>query len=164
MDMDEILSDFREDQPRRKQDNESAYFISDGRGDLPAGIYYQPPTQHKRGEAVVLPPLWICDAFDVVARSRDADSGNHGLLLVWQDMDKVKHELVVTLDMLTGDGQELRKLLMNGGLRVSTQRAAKEKLLAYLLEAKPNKVARSVFAIGWQPGGVYVLPQQTFGA
>lgn len=164
MDMDDVLSDYQPDPPRRKQDKESAYLISDGRGDLPAGVYYQPPAQFKKGEAIVLPPLWICDAFDVVARSRDADGGNHGFVLSWQDMDKVKHELVVTLDMLTGDGVELRKLLMNGGLRVSTQRAAKEKLLAYLLEVKPAKVARSVFAIGWQPGGVYVLPQQTFGA
>ncbi|MEZ5454415.1 MAG: hypothetical protein R3E93_16570 [Thiothrix sp.] len=61
--MDDVLSDYQPDPPRRKQDKESAYLISDGRGDLPAGVYYQPPAQFKKGGAIALPPLWICDAF-----------------------------------------------------------------------------------------------------
>lgn len=165
MELDDALSDFKADNPppKSKPRKESPFFLSVG-GELPPGVYYQPPAQRKGDDWIEPPPLWISEELTVVARSRDSDSGNHGRVLEWQDPDKVRHELVVTLDMLTGDGVELRKLLMNGGLRVSTKKAAKEQLLAYLLEANPSKVARSVFAIGWQSGGAYVLPHQTFGA
>ncbi|MEZ5454416.1 MAG: DUF927 domain-containing protein [Thiothrix sp.] len=100
-----------------------------------------------------------------MARSRDADGGNHGFVLSWQDMDKVKHELVVTLDMLTGDGVELRKLLMNGGLRGINAAGGQGKVVGLSAGSQTGEVAaRSVFAIGWQPGGVtYVSLQQTFG-
>lgn len=163
MNLDDALADFKpEPPPKSKPRKESPYFIAEG-GDLPAGIYYQPPPKKQGDEWITPAPLWICEEFNVVARSRDAESGNHGLVLEWKDQDKVRHELVITFDMLTGDGVEVRKLLMNGGLRVSTKKAAKEHLLTYLNETKPKAVARSVFAIGWQSGGAYVLPKQTFG-
>lgn len=164
MELDDALADFKYDKPppKSKPRKESPFFLSVG-GDLLAGVYYQPPPKKAGEEWIEPPPLWICEELDVVARSRDSDSGNHGRVLEWKDADNMRHELVVTLDMLTGDGVEVRKLLMNGGLRVSTKKAAKEQLLAYILDTNPNKVARSVFAIGWQSGGAYVLPTQTFG-
>ncbi|OQX04845.1 MAG: hypothetical protein BWK73_35120 [Thiothrix lacustris] len=164
--LDDIFSDFKEDtpkpKPKSKPRKESPFFISVGE-ELPPGIYYQPPPKKSGDDWIEPPPLWLCEEFGVVARSRDSDSGNHGRVLEWVDVDRVRHELVITLDMLTGDGVEVRKLLMNGGLRVSTKKAAKELLMQYILETNPSKVARSVFAIGWQSGGAYVLPTQTFG-
>lgn len=164
MELDDVFEDYKPapEKPKKPSPKESPYFIAEG-GDLPPGIYYQPPPKKQGDEWVSPAPIWICEEFAVVARSRDAESGNHGLVLEWKDPDKIRHELVLTLDMLTGDGIEVRKLLMNGGLRISTKKAAKEYLLGYLNEAKSNKVARSVFAIGWQSGGAYVLPKQTFG-
>lgn len=163
-DLDDILDDFKPvpEKPKKPSPKESPYFIADG-GDLPPGIYYQPPAKKQGDEWITPAPIWICEEFAVVARSRDAEGGNHGKVLEWRDQDKVRHEFVFTSDMLSNDGLEIRKVLMNGGLQVSTKRAAKEHLVHYLNEVKPNKVARSVFAIGWQSGGAYVLPKQTYG-
>ncbi len=127
------------------------------------GLYYQPPAKaDKEGGLIEPAPIWICDPFETVARSRDGDSGNHGLLLEWQDPDKICHEWLMPFEMLASDGVEIRKIFLSGGLRVSTQRAAKEHLLNYLMTAKPKAVARSVFTIGWNQC-VYVLPHMTIG-
>lgn len=146
----------------------SPYYFEKDRNKARPGLYYQPPPQKKgKGEdaQVVYPnPLWISDPFDVVARTRDGDSNNHGLLLEWKDPDKQQHQWLMPFELLAGDGVEIRKILLNGGLRISTKKTAKEHLLTYLNEASPTKVARAVFAIGWQDSGVYVLPHVTIGA
>lgn len=142
----------------------SAYYVQNS-GDDRQGLYYQPPPQRqaKEAELVLPPPIWICGLLDVVARSRDGDSNNHGLLLEWYDPDQIKHEWVMPFELITGDGVEVRKTLMNGGLRISTKKNAKDHLLTWLSEVEPEAVVRSVFAIGWQDGGVYVLHNQVFG-
>lgn len=130
------------------------------------GLFYQPPAKPGgEGGLQESSPVWVCDPFEVVARSRDIDSGNHGLLLEWHDPDRIKHQWVMPFDLLAGDGVEIRKTLLNGGLMVSTKKHAKEHLLGYLMEAKAQvkAVARAVFAVGWQAGGVYVLPDDVIG-
>ncbi|MEZ5450317.1 MAG: DUF927 domain-containing protein [Thiolinea sp.] len=140
----------------------SPYYMQTGGKGKP-GLYYQPPAKKGSDGALEQPAaMWIADPFDVVARSRDGDSGNHGLVIEWQDPDRISHEWVMPFDLLAGDGVEIRKTLMNGGLRISTKKTAKEHLLNYLMEAKPKAVARAVFAIGWNQGA-YVLPHQTIG-
>lgn len=138
------------------------YFNLNGEGRK--GLYYQPPAKNsKQGEGEIPAPIWIADVFEVTARSRDADSGNHGLVLEWQDPDKVQHLWLMPFEWLAGDGIEIRKVLLHGGLKINSQKTAKDLLIRYLNEVTPKKVARSVFAIGWQRGGVYVLPSQTIG-
>ena len=39
-----------------------------------------------------LPPCWICSALHVVAKTRDAKSGEWGRLLEWIDDDGIKHQ------------------------------------------------------------------------
>lgn len=140
----------------------SHYFMQLGsKGKL--GLYYQSsPKRGESDESQAPPPLWICDPFEVVARSRDAHSHNHGLLLAWADQDKVNHEWVMPFELLAGDGVEIRKNLLAGGLMISTKKYSKEHLLAYLQEsnASTQETVRTVFAIGWQLNGAYVLPDQ----
>lgn len=151
------MSDYKPEKP-------SPYYFNTNRNKGKAGLCYQPPAKKQGDEFVTQSPVWICDPFDVVARTRDGDSNNHGLLLEWKDPDKQQHEWLMPFELLAGDGVEIRKILLNGGLRISTQKTAKEHLLIYLNEARPAKVARAVFAIGWQDNGVYVLPHVTIGA
>lgn len=130
------------------------------------GLYYQPPAKKEKGDEWQAPaPQWICDPFDVVARSRDTHSHNHGLLLAWVDQDKVAHEWVMPFELLAGDGVEIRKNLLAGGLMISTKKYSKEHLLAYLQEsnAHTQETVRTVFAIGWQSSGAYVLPDEVIG-
>lgn len=141
----------------------SSYTMKEkGKGKL--GLYFQPPAKKQTNDELEAPaPLWICDPFEITARSRDMDSGNHGLVLEWQDPDVVPHQWLMPFELLAGDGVEIRKVLLHGGLRIATKKYAKEHLLSYLNEAMPRRTARSVFAIGWH-AGVYVMPQQTIGA
>ena len=143
----------------------SCYFMQVG-GKYKPGLYYQPPAKHQGSDTSQVPaPLWICDPFEVVARSRDSTSNNHGLLLAWTDRDRVPHEWVMPFELLAGDGVEIRKKLLAGGLMVSTKRYSKEHLLTYLQESNANIQAtvRTVFTIGWQLGGMYVLPDEVIG-
>ena len=140
----------------------SHYFMQLGSKGKP-GLYYQPPAKKGDGDELqTTAAIWICDPFEVVARSRDAHSHNHGLLLAWADQDKVSHEWVMPFELLAGDGVEIRKNLLAGGLMVSTKKNSKEHLLAYLQEsnASTQETVRTVFAIGWQLNGVYVLPNE----
>lgn len=140
----------------------SLYFMQLGNKDK-RGLYYQTPAKQGEGDkSQVPPPLWICDPFEVVARSRDTHSHNHGLLLAWADQDQVPHEWVMPFELLAGDGVEIRKNLLAGGLMISTKKYSKEHLLAYLQEsnARTQATVRTVFAIGWQSSGAYVLPNE----
>lgn len=143
----------------------SRYFVQMG-GKYKPGLYYQPPAKNQESDASKIPaPLWICDPFEVVARSRDTNSNNHRLLLAWTDRDQVPHEWVMPFELLAGDGVEIRKKLLAGGLMVCTKRYSKEYLLTYLQESNTQIQAtvRTVFAIGWQLGGAYVLPDEVIG-
>lgn len=124
--------------------------------------YHPPPKKGKDDTWENQEPIWICDPFDITARSRDVDSGNHGLVLEWKDPDLIVHTWVMPFDLLAGDGVEIRKVLLNGGLRISTKKFAKEHLLSYLNEAMPKRTARSVFTIGWH-SNVYVMPHGAIG-
>lgn len=140
----------------------SHYFMQLGKKDK-RGLYYQPPAKKGEDDEWLAPiPQWICDPFEVVARSRDTHSHNHGLLLAWIDQDQVPHEWVMPFELLAGDGVEIRKNLLAGGLMVSTKKHSKEHLLAYLQESNAHTQAtvRTVFAIGWQSNGAYVLPDE----
>ena len=50
-----------------------------------------------------LPPRWICSALYVVAKTRDAKSGEWGRLLEWQDDDGVMHQWAMPLALLHSD-------------------------------------------------------------
>lgn len=127
------------------------------------GLIYQPPAKKDEdGNFNPVSPVWICDPFEVTARSRDIDSANHGLVLEWEDPDCILHTWVMPFDLLAGDGVEIRKVLLNGGLRISTQKSAKEHLLSYLNESMPKRTARSVFTIGWH-SDVYIMPTGSIG-
>jgi len=138
------------------------YIVDSGKGKH--GLFYQPaPKKANEGESEMSTAIWISDPLKVVARSRDGDSNNHGLMIQWFDPDGELHEWLMPFELLSGDGAEVRKMLLSGGLKVSNRKVAKDLLLEWLLNEKPETVVRSVFAIGWQDGGVYVLHDQVFG-
>lgn len=47
-----------------------------------------------------LPPRWICSPLYVVAKTRDAQSGEWGRLLEWQDDDGITHQWAMPLSLL----------------------------------------------------------------
>ncbi len=56
-----------------------------------------------------LAPKWICSPLYVVAKTRDAKSGEWGRLLEWRDDDGIIHQWAMPLALLQGDASEVRR-------------------------------------------------------
>ncbi len=107
-------------------------------------------------------PVWVCSPIGVLAKTRDAKSGAWGRLLEWFDDDGVRHQWAMPLELLEGDGIDVRKELARMGLHTGTTRAAKELLTAYFKVWPVDTRARCVDRLGWQ-GAVYVTPAESIG-
>lgn len=149
----------------RKAGKVSPYFTM-LEGDRP-GVYFQPPPTSKKdkdGNETTAPanPVWICSPLLVSSRVRDDGSQNHGYLLEWQDADRKPHHWIMPAELLAGDGAEVRRVLLNGGLLIATKKAAREHLLAFIQEEQPEETGLVVFRTGWQ-GAAFVLPDEVIG-
>ena len=107
-------------------------------------------------------PKWICSPLSVVAMTRDNASGEWGRLLRWQDSDGVAHQWAMPLELLQGDGLEVRRELTRLGLQISPTKAARDLLGTYLQVWPAKARARCVERLGWH-GAVYVTPSETMG-
>ncbi len=107
-------------------------------------------------------PQWICGGLAVVAATRDAKSNAWGRLLEWRDADDVRHQWAMPLELLQGDGVEVRRELAQAGLAIAPGRAARELLASYVQVWPVKDRARCVDRLGWQ-GAVYVTPAGSIG-
>lgn len=149
----------------RKAGKVSPYFtVWEGEG---AGVFFQPPpkvTKDRDGSETITPssPVWICSPLSVDAAVRDDNSNSHGYLLTWRDKFNKQHTWVMPANLLSGDGAEVRRVLLDGGLLIATKKAAREHLLAYIQDSQPDDTGLVVFRTGWH-GGAFVLPDQVIG-
>jgi uncharacterized protein (DUF927 family)/phage/plasmid primase-like uncharacterized protein len=109
-----------------------------------------------------LPPRWICSPLQVVAMTRDAKSGEWGRLLEWSDADQVHHQWAMPLELLQGDGSDVRRELARLGLSIAPSKAARDLLTSFLQAWPVEARARCVERLGWH-GSVYVTPAASIG-
>lgn len=109
-----------------------------------------------------LPPRWICSPLYVVAKTRDARSGEWGRLLEWQDDDGITHQWAMPLALLQGDASDVRRELARLGLAISPNRTARDLLTSYLQVFPIEARARCVDRLGWH-GDVFVTASQSIG-
>ena len=107
------------------------------------------------------PALHLSSAFEVLAETRSSQGESWGLLLRWADPDGTTHMWAMPRALLAGDGQELRRELLDRGLFVAPQQKARTLLLAYFGQVRTSERARAVDRIGWH-GATFVLPDETF--
>lgn len=124
----------------------------------PAGVAFIGTDKH--GER--LPALWICSALQVRAMTRDAKSGEWGRLLEWRDKDNVRHQWAMPLELLQGDGVDVRRELARLGLTISTNKKGRDLLASFLQVWPVENRARCVERLGWH-GGVFVTPAESIG-
>ena len=98
----------------------------------------------------------------VIAKTRDGKSGEWGRLLEWFDDDDVRHQWAMPLELLEGDGTDVRRELARLGLHIATGRSARDLLAAYIKVWPVDQRARCVERLGWH-GAVYTLPSETIG-
>lgn len=108
-------------------------------------------------------PVWVCSPLGVIAKTRDGKSGEWGRLLEWFDDDGVRHQWAMPLELLEGDGVDVRRELARLGLHIATSKSGRDLLAAYLKVWPVNQRARCVDRLGWH-GAVYATPAETIGA
>lgn len=129
------------------------------------GVVYLGMTWNKyRKQYEPSPAQWVCSSLSITARTRDAENGNWGRLLVFKDADDREHRWAMPMSLLAGSGDELRGELLRQGLIISSNNEARRRLVDYIQEAKPEHHARCVLRTGWFNGsGVFVFPHRAIG-
>lgn len=105
---------------------------------------------------------WVCSELNITAQTRNNKSAAWGRLLEWKDADGMAHSWAVPMELLQGDGRELRGELVRQGLLIAPSRKARDFLATYIQTWQVVKRARCVEKLGWH-GGVYVTPAQCYG-
>jgi len=111
-------------------------------------------------------PLLISGPFDVIAETRDHDTGLWGVLVKFRDRDGTNTEIVCGRESFAGEGTDLRSRLAAAGLYLNPVRAAREALLAYLSDQVVAARARVVRRPGWHAISerrIFVQPDRIIG-
>jgi phage/plasmid primase-like uncharacterized protein len=95
------------------------------------------------------PPRWICSPLSVVAKTRDAKSGEWGRLLEWRDDDGVRHQWAMPLELLQSDGTDMRRELARMGLSIATGKVQRDLLASFVQVWPVENRARCVERLGW---------------
>ena len=107
-------------------------------------------------------PTRISGPFEVLAETRDDRNESWGTLIAWHDHDGHRHEWAMPRDLLAGDGADVRRHLLDGGLELCTSPFGARKLIEYLITARTDRRARCVDTTGWH-GTAYVTPGAVYG-
>jgi uncharacterized protein (DUF927 family)/phage/plasmid primase-like uncharacterized protein len=107
-------------------------------------------------------PSWVCSRLLVIAKTRDAKSGEWGRLLEWHDDDRVRHQWAMPLELLQSDGTDMRRELARLGLSIAPGKAQRDLLASYVQVCPVEHRARCVERLGWH-GSVYVTPSESIG-
>ncbi|MBP1625951.1 MAG: hypothetical protein H6Q00_426, partial [Holophagaceae bacterium] len=103
----------------------------------PEGLWYLPKGKiEEDGSESPMKPQKLCGPFQVLAETRDVRWQGWGLRLQWQDPDQVAHEETLPRELFLGEGSELARTLIRGGLWVAPDETRRKKLVAYLASVR----------------------------
>ncbi len=109
-----------------------------------------------------MPPLWVCSRLEITASTRDAKNESWGRLLEFDDLDGTRHAWAMPMELLSGDGNEYRRMLLSMGLQIAASSKARNLLTQFIQTAQVEQRARCVDRTGWH-GNVFVMPNKTIG-
>ena len=101
----------------------------------------------------------LSDPIQVMAMTRDLEGGAWGRLLQWYDPDKRLHQWAMPAELFKGSGEELRGILLNGGLAISPNGRDRQWFASYLQRYQPSTRLTCTNRLGWH-GDQYVLPNE----
>lgn len=105
----------------------------------------------------------VCSELKVVAETRDFDIRNWGRHLAVKTREGTVNTWTMPMQMLNGNGNEYRGILLSLGLEIEPNSFARQALTEYINNARPDEKWRCVDRIGWH-GKVFVLPDdEVFG-
>ncbi|GAB2684852.1 DUF927 domain-containing protein [Aliiglaciecola aliphaticivorans] len=107
----------------------------------------------------------VCSPLKILARTHDAaGSGqNWGILVSFYDYDNNEKSWNIPMKLFaTDNGTDIRKGLLDRGLKIETSRDSGRKVLQYLQASSPEQRIGLVPKLGWH-WGAFVLPDKTIG-
>lgn len=110
-------------------------------------------------ESIVPIDTFICTPLHVLAITRDDNGRNFGRLLKLKDTLKRWKEWAMPMALLSGDGIELRAMLLDMGAEPDPD--AKSSLLRYIQKQHPKREVLAATKLGWHGGG-YLMPDRYF--
>jgi len=104
----------------------------------------------------------ICSPIKVVARSRNVDHSQWGIVLEWLDKSNTLHTWSVPIELIQSDSRKYRRELARRGLVVSTKKYLQD-ALDFFLNNHPIEIL-FVFTnkVGWHDN-VFVTPDRIYG-
>lgn len=98
----------------------------------------------------------------VKAMTRTGTGRAWGRLLEWRDPDSKLHQWAMPLELLQGDGSDVRRELSDRGMQINPGKRSRDLLTLYLQLYPVTARALCVERLGWH-GNVYVMPGRTSG-
>jgi putative DNA primase/helicase len=103
---------------------------------------------------------WVCGPLYIEAQTSDSAGNHFGRLLRFRNTAGRWREWAMPMELLRGDGADLRGELLAMGLEIDPN--GRFPLARYLQERPPKKALHCTLQVGWC-GGVFVLPDTVIG-
>ena len=135
------------------------------------GTRYRPGVWHfgsKPGRADAPPVLTqqrICGPLHIEAVTFDAAGNNFGRLLRFKDTRGQWRQWAMPMEMLKGDGTDLRGVLLSMGVYIDPSPAGRQSLAVYLQNQTPARQMEAATQTGWAGDGfkAFALPDGVIG-
>lgn len=102
---------------------------------------------------------WVSSYLDVIALSRNLQGQGWGRILLIRDSEGNEKTWPMPMEMLAGDGLELRKKLLDLGVQLNPSKTARNYLIHYISEKNPKRFFRAIEHLGWV-GHSFVFPEK----
>ncbi len=102
----------------------------------------------------------ICSPLQVLGETRSVISDSWGRMLEWKDGDGKPHKWAMPVELLAGDGLEVIRTLMSGGLYIATGKS--KQVVDYISTCKAISRITCTNKTGWH-GGAYVTSGLVYG-
>lgn len=127
---------------------------------LKPGVWLHAMSAPKGGGDPSPVDTWVCGPLYIEAQTFDSTGNNFGRLLRFKNTVGRWREWAMPMDLLRGDGTDLRGELLAMGLAIDPN--GRLHLARYLQEREPKKRVRCALQVGWC-GAVFVLPDDVIG-
>ena len=129
-------------------------------GNHQPGVYYCGVTDGKNSPPEPI-DIWICSPVHIDAVTFDGQSNNFGRLLRFKPTIGKWRDWAMPMELLAGDGTQLRAELLAMGVELDPHKARKQ-LHHYILSKHPKRNIHCTLQVGWC-GDSFVLPDAVIG-
>jgi len=130
-------------------------------GNHKPGVYYCGMTAGKKNEPPEPFDAWVCSPMHIDAVTFDGQSNNFGRLLRFKPTVGRWREWAMPMELLAGDGAQLRGELLAMGVELDPYKA-RQQLPHYLQSEHPKRRIHCALQVGWC-GDSFVLPDAVIG-